>query len=118
MNQIRMDSILTSVKKLLGIAEDYEHFDGDIIVNINSAFSTLHQLGVGPATGFRIQDKTTLWSAFIDNELILDAVKTYVYLKVRLIFDPPTTSAVLESIRQAIAEAEFRINVAAESATT
>lgn len=108
-----MDSILTSVKKMLGIQEDYEHFDADIIMHINSVLMILTQLGVGPAEGFMIEDKNDFWEDFVSENL--EAVKTYVYLKVRLIFDPPTSSAVMEAINRTINELEWRLNVAAES---
>lgn len=105
------ESILTSIKKLLGIMEDDTSFDMDIIIHINSAFSTLTQLGVGPSTGFKINNSFTSWSSFIkDDKLRLEMIKTYVYLKVRLIFDPPTNSSVIESINRNISELEWRIN--------
>ena len=109
------DSILTSIKKLLGITEEYEHFDQDIIIHINSVFMILNQLGVGPSNGFSITDKTAVWSDFISEGTNLESVKSYVYLKVRLLFDPPTTSAVMESMNRMISELEFRLNVSAES---
>ena len=84
-----MDSILTSIKKLLGITEEYEHFDPDIVMHINSVFSVLTQLGVGPAEGFRIEDDGAEWSEFLQDDFRLEFVKTYIYLKVRLAFDPP-----------------------------
>ena len=113
---IRMnDSILTSIKKLLGITEEYEHFDQDIIIHINSVFMILNQLGVGPSNGFSITDKTAVWSDFISEGTNLESVKSYIYLKVRLLFDPPTTSAVMESMNRMISELEFRLNVSAES---
>ena len=104
-----MDSILVSIKKLLGIVEEDEYFDPDIIMCINSAFSALTQLGVGPQEGFSIQDKSTVWSDFID-EPRLENVKVYVFLKVRQTFDPPTSSAVLDAISRQISELEWRIN--------
>lgn len=105
-----MESILTSIKKLLGIQEEYTNFDNDIIMHINSTFSTLTQLGVGPSNGFIIKDKSSTWDEFIsDNRL--ECVKSYVYLKVRLLFDPPSTSAVMDSINRQITEYEWRINV-------
>lgn len=113
-----MDSILTSVKKQLGIAEDYEHFDPDIIIHINSVFSILNQLGVGPPEGFSISDETSVWTDFIGDSLKLELVKTYVYLKVRLIFDPPTSSAVMDAFKQNIAELEWRISVTVDPPTT
>lgn len=107
------DSILTSVKKSLGIIEEYEHFDPELIMYINTAFSTLNQLGVGPEEGFTIVDKSASWSDFIpsENSAKLELVKTYVCLKVRLIFDPPSSSAVMESINKMISECEWRINI-------
>ena len=104
-----MESILTSVKKQLGIAEDYEHFDPDLIISINSVFSVLNQLGVGPEEGYSICNANENWSDFLPAGKKLELVKTYVYLKVKLIFDPPTSSAVMEAIKQNIAEQEWRI---------
>lgn len=113
-----MDSILTSIKKLLGIGEDYDHFDGDIVMFINSVFPTLTQLGVGPEEGFSISDKSTTWSEFIPTDSkMFESVKSYIYLKVKLLFDPPLSSAVIESMNRMIAEHEWRLNVAAETKT-
>ena len=109
------ESILTSVKKMLGLEEDYEHFDQDLIIHINSVIATLNQLGVGSEEGFSIQDKNAKWSDFIQDDRLINLVPTYVYLKVRLIFDPPTVSAVLDSINREANRYEWRINVAAES---
>lgn len=109
-----MDSILTSVKKDLGIAEAYEHFDSDITRHINSVFMILNQLGVGPAKCFAITDKYDIWSDFIESDQ-MEAVKSYMYLKVKLLFDPPQSSAAIESINRMISEYEFRLNVAAET---
>ena len=105
-----MDSILTSIKKMLGIIEEDESFDIDIIIHINTAFSTLTQLGVGPKEGFAIRDKTTLWTEFVD-DIRLENVRSYIYLKVRQVFDPPTNSAVLDAISRQISELEWRMNV-------
>ena len=111
-----MESILTSIKKLLGIAEDYEHFDSDIIMHINSVFMTLTQLGVGPSEGFYIEDEEALWVDFIPDLTKLQAVKTYMYLKVRLLFDPSSLgSATLAAYERQIQEYEWRLNVAAET---
>lgn len=110
-----MESILTSIKKLLGIAEDYDHFDQDIIIHINTVLAILTQLGVGPETGFSIADKSTMWNEFISNKLYYEPVKTYVYLKVKLLFDPPQSSIVLEATNRMIGELEFRLNAAAET---
>ena len=110
-----MESILTSIKKLLGITEEYDQFDPDIIMHINSVFMILTQLGVGPAEGFSIEDDTAVWTDFIQDVKKLESVKTYVYLKVKLAFDPPLSSAVIESMNRLINELEWRLNVAAES---
>lgn len=110
-----MESILTSVKKMLGITEDYEHFDSDIVMHINSVFMILSQLGVGPANGFSISDKFATWTDFLpEDNKNFEAVKTYMYLKVRLIFDPPLSSAVMEAMKQMISELEWRLNAEAE----
>ncbi len=107
-------SILTSIKKLLGVAEDYTEFDEDIITHINSVFLNLTQLGVGPEEGFMIKDDTAVWEDFINDGIQLQAVKTYVYLKVKLLFDPPLSSSVTESINRMIAELEWRLNAAVD----
>lgn len=109
-----MDSILTSVKKMLGIVEEYEHFDADLIMHINSVLSILTQLGVGPVEGFSIKDKTATWSDFLSDSKNLESVKSYIYLKVRLIFDPPLTSSVTEAINRMIGELEWRLSVTAD----
>lgn len=111
-----MESILTSIKKLLGIAEDYKHFDADIIMHINSTFTILNQLGVGPARGFSISDDLAVWNDFIPTDSKkFESVKSYMHLKVRLLFDPPLSSAVIESMNRMISEFEFRLNVDAEN---
>lgn len=104
-----MESILKSIKKLLGIQEDYTHFDQDIILHINAAFMVLNQLGVGPETCFYIEDDTSEWEDFLDGAQNIEAVKTYIYLKVRLLFDPPASSTIMQSIKDAISEYEFRL---------
>lgn len=109
-----MNSILTSIKKLLGIQKEYTHFNDDIIMHINSVFMILTQLGVGPPEGFTIEDETSEWTDFVDTDKIA-AVKTYVYNKVKLIFDPPLSSAVIEAMNRQIAELEWRLNVKVES---
>lgn len=109
-----MDSILTSIKKLLGITEEYENFDQDIIMHINSAFMILNQLGVGPKSGFSISDKSSTWDEFIPENSNLEAVKTYVHLKVKLMFDPPLSSTVIEAIKTQINELEWRLNVSVD----
>lgn len=109
-----MDSILTSIKKLLGIAEDYEHFDQDLIMHINSVLSILTQLGVGPSKGFSIEDENATWNDFIPEDKRLSSIRSYVYMKVKLLFDPPLSSSVMESMNRMISEFEWRLNVAAE----
>ena len=111
------ESILTSVKKVLGLDDDYTTFDPDIIMFINSAFSTLNQLGLGPDTGFSITDKDTTWDAFIGTDDRLNSVKIYVYLKVRSMFDPPQTQYLVEAMKQQIQELEWRLNVVREGDT-
>jgi hypothetical protein len=110
-----MESILTSIKKLLGIAEEYTHFDSDIIMHINSVFMILNQLGVGPEKCFRITGSSEIWDDFILDEIDLESVKSYIYLKVKLLFDPPLSSSVSDSMNRMISEFEWRMNVAAES---
>jgi hypothetical protein len=110
-----MESILTSIKKLLGIAEEYTHFDADIIVHINSVFMDLNQLGVGPSKGFYIEDSDSYWTDFINDETVLQAVKSYMYLRVKLLFDSSSMgSATLAAYERQIAQWEWRLNVAAE----
>lgn len=110
-----MDSILTSVKKSLGITEDYEHFDPDIIMHINTIFSVLTQIGVGPPTGFRIEDKTMQWTEYIpENRYDLESIKTYMCLRVRMLFDPPSSTTVTESMNRTINELEWRIRTSIE----
>lgn len=106
-----MESILTSIKKLLGIAEEYTHFDTDIIMHINSVFSILTQIGVGPSEGFSINDSYAVWTDFLPEDTRLESVKSYVYLKVKMMFDPPDRSSVMEAMNRMINELEFRISV-------
>lgn len=108
------ESILTSVKKLLGITEDYTPFDVDIITHINTAFMILNQLGVGPTKCFSISDKTSAWSDFLGDSVEYEAVRSYVYLKVRMLFDPPTNSNAMEATKRMIEELEWRLLVTAE----
>lgn len=130
------DSILTNIKKIVGITEADTSFDADIIMHTNTVFSVLTQLGIGPTTGFMIEDAAPTWDDFLsvrqdgqlqtdgtviytDEQLsavnkLLNMVKTYVYLRVRLIFDPPQTSFVIESINEQIRELEVRISIARE----
>lgn len=110
-----MESILISIKKLLGVDAEYNHFDPDIIMHINSVFMILNQLGVGPAEGFSIEDDTAIWTDFVSDITKVEAVKTYIHLKVKLVFDPPLSSAAMESTKQLIDELEWRLNVATDT---
>jgi hypothetical protein len=104
-------SILTSTKKILGIAEDYTVFDLDIITHINSAFSTLTQLGVGPPQGFMITDASANWDDFVANDFQYNSVRSYVFLRVRQLFDPPSTSYLIAAVEKQVQELEWRLNV-------
>lgn len=108
-----MDSILTSIKRLLGLAANDTNFDEELVMHINSVLFTLTQLGVGPTTGFSILNEEETWDDYLGLDLPpeTEAIKLYIYLKVRLSFDPPSSSFVLESIQRQISELEFRINV-------
>ena len=112
-----MESILTSIKKLLGIAEEYEQFDFDIISHINSVFAILTQLGVGPSEGFSITDKYTIWDDYITDDLIIHPVKTYMFLKVKQMFDPPDRSAIADASNKVINELEWRLLIQADKTT-
>ena len=104
-------SILNSTKKILGLTEDDTSFDLDILLHINSVLAILTQVGIGPEEGFTIEDSTPTWEAFVGTDKQLSLVKTYVYLKVRLVFDPPTTSFAIESFNEQVRELEWRLNV-------
>ena len=108
------ESILTSIKKLLGISEDYDYFDQDIIMHINAAFMVLTQLGIGPSEGFLITDDTDTWSDFIDDLTNLGSIQSYVYMKVKLMFDPPQNSFTVDSMQKLVNELEWRLNIAAD----
>lgn len=108
------ESILTSIKKLLGIDAAYKHFDPDLIMHINSVFSILMQMGVGPANGFSITGDSEKWMDFTDELPKFSLVKSYVHLKVKLLFDPPQSSAAIESTNRQISEFEWRLFVAAD----
>ena len=107
-------SILSSIKKMLGIADEYTHFDADLIMHINSVLSILTQIGVGPAEGFSIKDESSVWEDFVPENSKLELIKSYTYMKVKLLFDPPLISAVIESTNRIISELEWRIQVAAD----
>lgn len=112
------ESILTSIKKQCGLDEDYEHFDPEIITHINSVLMVLNQIGIGPKEGFAIEDEVETWGEFLGEEATLQkmrAVKTYVGLRVRLIFDPPASAALLDSMKRQADEYEWRLNIQAET---
>lgn len=112
-----MESILTTIKKMLGPEAEYTHFDPEIIAHINTVFDDLNQLGVGPAEGFFIEDDSAVWTDFIPDLRKLQSVKTYIYLRVKLVFDNSTLSAsVIASMERQIKEFEWRLNVRADSA--
>lgn len=108
-----MESILKSIKKLLNVAEFEDHFDDELIMYINSALMVVWQIGIGQK-GFKITGETETWGDLLGNDTHLELVKTYVALKVRIAFDPPQSSFVLESVNKLIAEYEYRLNVQAE----
>lgn len=107
-------SILNTTKKILGLAEDYKVFDLDIIIHINSVLNVVTQLGIGPEDGFMIEDDTATWEDFLGSDKRMNAVKTYVYLRVRLLFDPPTTSYLINAMESQCRELEWRLNVTRE----
>lgn len=111
-----MDSILTSVKQMLGVTEAHTNFDTEIIAHINSVFADLAQMGIGPAEGFYIDDKSSTWDEFIDDKVLLNSVKSYMQLRLKLLFDPGSIGAsTLASYERQITQWEWRLNVAAES---
>ena len=110
-----MDSILNTIKKMLDLEESNTDFDTDIIVLINSALMTLTQLGIGPVTGFTVSDSTATWVEFLGTTKELESVKAYIYMKVRTVFDPPTSATVLDSYNRNISELEVRLNIQAET---
>lgn len=111
-----MESILTSIKKMLGVTESAREFDDELIMHINSVFTVLTQLGVGPSEGFYIEDETAEWTDFIPDLTKIHAVKTYMHLKVKLVFDPTSVgSSTLASYERQIQELEWRLNIIAES---
>lgn len=109
-----MESILQSVKKMLGIEPEYGHFDSDIIMHINSVLLILNQLGVGPSNPYLITGADETWNDFFVDNTPIELVKSYIYLKVRLIFDPPTTGVLHEAMERQVKEFEWRLNVQAE----
>lgn len=109
-----MDSILASVKKMLGIEKEYTHFDQDIVIHINGVFMILNQMGVGPETAFFITGYNEEWSDFTSDISKLLLVQSYMYLKVKLVFDPPSTGVLHEAMERQIQEFEWRLNVQGE----
>lgn len=109
-----MDSILTSIKEMLGIAKEHEYFDAVLIRHINSVFMILTQMGVGPSEGFIIYGADEVWSDFVSEEENLEAVKSYVYHRVHLSFDPPASSTIIEATNRIISELEWRLYTASE----
>lgn len=107
----QMESVLDSLKKMLGFEPDYAAFDMDIIIHTNSIFATLNQLGVGPKETYQITDRSNVWSEFTNGLPFINDVKTYMYFRLRLIFDPPTTSFGLTAIEKQVTELEWRLNV-------
>lgn len=108
------NSILNSTKKILGMAPEFKAFDLDLVTHINSVFSDLEQIGVGPAGGFFIEDETTEWGDLLGSDPRLNRVKSYVYLRVRLLFDPPATSFAITSLEKQAEQMEFRLMVATD----
>lgn len=104
------DSILNSVKKVIGLTPENTQFDVDVIMHINTVFTILAQLGIGPDTGFSIADSTSKWSDYIADDLMNSALETYVALRVRMYFDPPQNSSLADAINKQIAELEWRLN--------
>lgn len=109
------DSILTSIKKNLGLEESYTAYDFEVITGINTAFATLNQLGVGPEQGFQIEDAVPTWNDFLGSNSKYNMVKSYVQLRVRLLFDPPQTSYLIKAFQEEVEQFEWRISVLRET---
>ena len=112
------DSILTSIEKLMGLTEEYDAFDQDILILINSVLFELDQIGVKAKDGFSLNDKTVVWSDYSDDDRLLNALKPYIYMKTKLTFDPPTSSGALDSMNRIIDRFEWRINLYADTGGT
>lgn len=110
-NNIGSESILDSIKKLIGIEDTETYFDSDIVTGVNSAFSSLNQIGIGPDDGFSISDNTKVWNNYLTDVRTLELVKSYVHLKTKLLFDPPSSSSIVEIINKEISEFEWRLNI-------
>jgi hypothetical protein len=108
------DSILTSTKIALDLAPDYTAFDDRIVMHINSVFSTLNQLGIGPTEGFMIEDESAVWGDFLTGNMHFNNMKTYMFLRVKLLFDPPGTSYLISMYERQIEQLEWRLNVERE----
>src|SRR5699024_10648602 len=109
-----VDSILDDIKKMLGLSSDYTVFDKDIIIHINTAIMALQQMGVGVSYAYYVQNARDRWDDFLNGHEDLEAVKTYIYLRVRMAFDPPTSSAVIDAMSRTMSELEWRLNVRAD----
>lgn len=113
-----IDSILTSIKKSLGIEESHKSFDHELVMHINTVIFELSQMGVGPQEEiFHIEDDLEIWTDYLGDVKGLESVKSYIYLKVRLLFDPPTNSFVLEAMDRQITQLEWRLTLHAEGGT-
>ena len=110
-NNIGSESILDSIKKLIGIEDTETYFDSDIVTGVNSAFSSLNQIGIGLDDGFSISDNTKVWNNYLTDVRTLELVKSYVHLKTKLLFDPPSSSSIVDIINKEISEFEWRLNV-------
>ena len=111
-----MESILDTIKQLLGIPTDDDSFDTDVKVNINAAIFTLSQIGIGPSNGYIVTSNTQMWNDYIGASLInLEGVKNYIYLKTKLVFDPPTNSTTIQAINDNLKELEWRMQLAVET---
>lgn len=108
------DSILNNIKKILGLDESYTVFDVDVLIHINSVFSTLGDLGIGPAEGFAIDDATATWDDFLAGDKRKNSVKTYIYLRVKMLFDPPATSYLITAMKEECQQLEWRLNAQRE----
>lgn len=112
-----MESILESIKKLLGIPKDYTAFDVDVVVHINTAFAVLNQLGLGPDFGFSIEGYEEVWDDYIVSHN-MSMVKTFIYLKVRLAFDPPSSTALIESMQRTLDELTWRLEIEGQNGSS
>lgn len=109
-----MESILESMKRMIGISDDDDSFDTDLIIDINSIFTILNQLGAGPPNGFEIIDSREVWTDFMPDISKINLIKSYVYLKLKLMFDPPASSSVMDAMNRQISEFEWRISISCE----